>query len=242
MALTSTDLALPQKHRQATVYWTPSASIPSHSRSSFLAGFNADEVSLHKPKQSSTHLAPLPLLLSSLWCPRRTFLASLILASKFMQDRCYSNRAWAKLSGLPLREIGRCERALVKRLSGASGLVSCLQRVSHRCILFFRQHSHLSPLPCLLPFSTCQSDLPIFFCLVIYLTSNVFVLVLVTLYKLTVTRLLLVLYYPAVSVLFGHTNKLLTQATYILPYSLVKINLLDPFFGALDLACLDKPC
>ncbi|KAF7376312.1 hypothetical protein MSAN_00046600 [Mycena sanguinolenta] len=53
--------------------------------------------------------APLP---SPLLCPRRAFLASLILASKFTQDKCYSNRAWAKLSGLPAREIGRCERAL----------------------------------------------------------------------------------------------------------------------------------
>ncbi|KIO09896.1 hypothetical protein M404DRAFT_63777, partial [Pisolithus tinctorius Marx 270] len=44
------------------------------------------------------------------------FLASLILASKFMQDRCYSNRAWAKLSGLSPREIGRCERALGEAL------------------------------------------------------------------------------------------------------------------------------
>lgn len=51
--------------------------------------------------------SPSPLL-----CPRRTFLACLILASKFMQDRSYSNRAWAKLAGLPPREIGRCERAL----------------------------------------------------------------------------------------------------------------------------------
>ncbi|PBK58870.1 hypothetical protein ARMSODRAFT_900038, partial [Armillaria solidipes] len=50
---------------------------------------------------------PSPLL-----CPRRAFLASLILASKFMQDKCYSNRAWAKLSGLQPREISRCERAL----------------------------------------------------------------------------------------------------------------------------------
>ncbi|KAL4267748.1 Cyclin N-terminal domain-containing protein [Pleurotus pulmonarius] len=54
-------------------------------------------------------MAPLP---SPLLCPRRAFLASLILASKFTQDKCYSNRAWAKLSGLAPREIGRCERAL----------------------------------------------------------------------------------------------------------------------------------
>ncbi|KAG0706156.1 hypothetical protein DFH29DRAFT_206538 [Suillus ampliporus] len=78
--------------------------------------FDAGEVSLHKPKQSSACLTPLPPLPSPLLCPRRTFLASLILASKFTQDRCYSNRAWAKLSGLPPREIGRCERALGEAL------------------------------------------------------------------------------------------------------------------------------
>ncbi|KAF8650433.1 hypothetical protein AX16_005236 [Volvariella volvacea WC 439] len=61
------------------------------------------------PSTSSESLSPL-------LCPRRTFLASLILASKFMQDKCYSNRAWAKLSGLPPREISRCERALGEAL------------------------------------------------------------------------------------------------------------------------------
>lgn len=57
-------------------------------------------------------LPPLPPQPSPLLCPRRTFLACLILASKFMQDRSYSNRAWAELVGLPPREIGRCERAV----------------------------------------------------------------------------------------------------------------------------------
>jgi len=60
---------------------------------------------------STTTSLPSPLL-----CPRRAFLAALILASKFSQDKCYSNRAWAKLSGLPPREIGRCERALGQAL------------------------------------------------------------------------------------------------------------------------------
>jgi hypothetical protein len=71
-----------------------------------------DEVLSKKPKAPSAPLPPLPPLPSPLLCPRRAFLASLILASKFTQDRCYSNKAWAKLSGLPPREIGRCERAL----------------------------------------------------------------------------------------------------------------------------------
>lgn len=61
---------------------------------------------------SPDSIPQITTLPSPLLCPRRTFLASLILASKFTQDKCYSNRAWAKLSGLPAREIGRCERAL----------------------------------------------------------------------------------------------------------------------------------
>lgn len=77
---------------------------------------DADKVPGHKSKTNNASLPPLPPLPSPLLCPRRTFLASLILASKFMQDRCYSNRAWAKLSGLPPREIGRCERALGEAL------------------------------------------------------------------------------------------------------------------------------
>ncbi|KAJ7188039.1 hypothetical protein C8R46DRAFT_7568 [Mycena filopes] len=68
-----------------------------------------DQIALSSDNSTGTSTAPLP---SPLLCPRRAFLASLILASKFTQDKCYSNRAWAKLSGLPAREIGRCERAL----------------------------------------------------------------------------------------------------------------------------------
>jgi len=69
-------------------------------------------------KKSQEEFAPSTSasLPSPLLCPRRTFLASVILASKFSQDKCYSNRAWAKLSGLPPREIGRCERALGQAL------------------------------------------------------------------------------------------------------------------------------
>jgi hypothetical protein len=68
--------------------------------------------SARKPKPPSLPLPPLPPLPSPLLCPHRAFLASLILASKFTQDKCYSNCAWAKLSGLPPRKIGRCKRAL----------------------------------------------------------------------------------------------------------------------------------
>jgi len=68
------------------------------------------------PCQYVAQGVPSPGLPSPLRCPRRAFLACLILASKFTQDKCYSNRAWAKLSGLPAREISRCERALGEAL------------------------------------------------------------------------------------------------------------------------------
>lgn len=61
-----------------------------------------------KPVQPSSQvLATHPLLDA-----RRTFLSSLVLATKFIQDKAYSNKAWAKLSGLASKEVGRCERAL----------------------------------------------------------------------------------------------------------------------------------
>nr|CDI56338.1 g1 s-specific cyclin [Melanopsichium pennsylvanicum 4] len=49
-------------------------------------------------------------------CPRRMFLASIMVASKFVQDRTYSNRAWSKISGLPLKDLGKLERAFLKAI------------------------------------------------------------------------------------------------------------------------------
>lgn len=46
-------------------------------------------------------------------CGRRMFLAALISASKFLQDRNYSNRAWSRLSGLPVKEINANERSFL---------------------------------------------------------------------------------------------------------------------------------
>ncbi|KAF7717940.1 Uncharacterized protein PECH_002654 [Penicillium ucsense] len=42
-------------------------------------------------------------------CGRRMFLAALILASKYLQDRNYSARAWSKISGLNTPEINQNE-------------------------------------------------------------------------------------------------------------------------------------
>ncbi|KAI9238300.1 MAG: hypothetical protein BYD32DRAFT_358278, partial [Podila humilis] len=44
----------------------------------------------------------------------RTFLAALMVASKYLQDRNYSNKAWAKISGLSIKEINANELIFLK--------------------------------------------------------------------------------------------------------------------------------
>ncbi|KAI8381290.1 uncharacterized protein BYT42DRAFT_565993 [Radiomyces spectabilis] len=47
-------------------------------------------------------------------CGRRMFLASLVVASKFVQDKTYRNSAWAKIAGLPVAEINAAERIFLQ--------------------------------------------------------------------------------------------------------------------------------
>jgi hypothetical protein len=49
---------------------------------------------------------------------RRMFLAALMLASKYLQDRNYSARAWSKISGLKTIEISQIEVAFFKAIGG----------------------------------------------------------------------------------------------------------------------------
>ncbi|CAJ0847458.1 17520_t:CDS:2 [Entrophospora sp. SA101] len=53
-------------------------------------------------------------LVDSATCGRRMFLASLIVASKYLQDNNYSNNAWSKISGLSLKEINSIERRFLQ--------------------------------------------------------------------------------------------------------------------------------
>lgn len=50
-------------------------------------------------------------------CGRRMFLAALILASKYLQDRNFSARAWSKISGLKTQEINTNEMAFLSAIS-----------------------------------------------------------------------------------------------------------------------------
>ena len=53
----------------------------------------------------------------ALQCGRRMFLAALILASKYLQDRNYSARAWSKISGLNTQEINQNEMAFLQAVN-----------------------------------------------------------------------------------------------------------------------------
>ena len=62
-------------------------------------------------------------------CGRRMFLAALILASKYLQDRNYSARAWSKISGLKTCEINSNELAF---LSAVNWKLHIPEKVFHR--------------------------------------------------------------------------------------------------------------
>ncbi|KAI9280808.1 cyclin-domain-containing protein [Sporodiniella umbellata] len=49
-------------------------------------------------------------------CGRRMFLASLISAHKYLQDKTYKNSAWSKVSGLNVQEINHAEKIMLELL------------------------------------------------------------------------------------------------------------------------------
>lgn len=68
----------------------------------------------HVPKHNFTMEQPDDRATDrALQCGRRMFLSALILASKYLQDRNYSARAWSKISGLNTQEINQNEMAFL---------------------------------------------------------------------------------------------------------------------------------
>lgn len=63
------------------------------------------DLTMEQTEDSSTYRA--------MQCGRRMFLAALILASKYLQDRNFSTRAWSKISGLRTCEINSNEGAFL---------------------------------------------------------------------------------------------------------------------------------
>lgn len=74
-------------------------------------------IKAHVPKIDFTMEQPEDQSIRALQCGRRMFLAALILASKYLQDRNYSARAWSKISGLKVVEINTNEMAFLKAVN-----------------------------------------------------------------------------------------------------------------------------
>jgi len=75
-------------------------------------------IKAHVPKFDFTMEQPVDAHWSrALQCGRRMFLAALILASKYLQDRNYSARAWSKISGLTVSEINTNEMAFLQAVN-----------------------------------------------------------------------------------------------------------------------------
>ncbi|KAF9968240.1 hypothetical protein BGZ70_005630 [Mortierella alpina] len=87
---------------------SPTASSPTSSSSPVSAPAAASSSSSSTSSSSSNQSNRI------IYCGRRTFLAALMVASKYLQDRNYSNKAWAKISGLSIKEINANELIFLK--------------------------------------------------------------------------------------------------------------------------------
>lgn len=68
---------------------------------------NNNNNNAHGPSSDNKNVDPAT-------CGRRMFLASLIVASKYLQDKNYSNTAWSKICGLQVKEINMVERRFLQ--------------------------------------------------------------------------------------------------------------------------------
>jgi hypothetical protein len=80
----------------------------------------------HLPKHDFTMPQSEDASLRALQCGRRMFLAALILASKYLQDRNYSARAWSKISGLKVCEINTNEMAFLEAVNWKLHIVDAI--------------------------------------------------------------------------------------------------------------------
>lgn len=76
--------------------------------------FRIKEKVLDLMAQRNTLPAQQPSPQDCIFCGRRMFLAAVMVASKFLQDKTYRNSAWAKISGLTTSEISYSEMAFLE--------------------------------------------------------------------------------------------------------------------------------
>lgn len=76
--------------------------------------FRIKEKVLELTVKRNTLPAQKPSPQDCIFCGRRMFLAAVMVASKFLQDKTYRNSAWAKISGLTTSEISYSEMAFLE--------------------------------------------------------------------------------------------------------------------------------
>ncbi|PVH68418.1 hypothetical protein DL98DRAFT_506869 [Cadophora sp. DSE1049] len=81
----------------------------------------------------------------ALQCGRRMFLSALILASKYLQDRNYSARAWNKISGLNTLEINQNEIAFLFAVNWRIHITDAVSRRWTDIVLKYTSSLHASP-------------------------------------------------------------------------------------------------
>lgn len=92
-------------------------------------------------------------------CGRRMFLASLVVASKFVQDKTYRNSAWAKIAGLPVAEINTAERFFLSLMDYRLYIDQPTFDRWHR-LLHIRTQARMHNIPTSLRDLTCLSFAP----------------------------------------------------------------------------------
>ncbi|KAF2237869.1 hypothetical protein EV356DRAFT_441098 [Viridothelium virens] len=93
----------------------------------------------------------------ALQCGRRMFLASLILASKYLQDRNFSARAWSKISGLKTHEINTNEMTFLTAISWSLHIPDGIFERWTEIVLKYTPLSQSQQSPCAPAARTCSS-------------------------------------------------------------------------------------
>ncbi|KAL0076208.1 hypothetical protein J3Q64DRAFT_1357604 [Phycomyces blakesleeanus] len=75
---------------------------------------NVNNHTVHNHNNKSPQQSSINRTEDLMCCGRRMFMASLMLASKYLHDKNYRNRAWTKISGLSVSEINAAEMAFLK--------------------------------------------------------------------------------------------------------------------------------
>ncbi|KAJ3269678.1 hypothetical protein HK104_005083, partial [Borealophlyctis nickersoniae] len=74
------------------------------------------------PSSASATTSSTPKIPAPYHCGRRMFLAALMLASKYVHDKTYANKAWSRISGLSVEEVNRNEREFLKLIGYRLGV------------------------------------------------------------------------------------------------------------------------